>query len=74
MSPNEQQARLTDLETRLAYQEDTLHTLDALVAEQSRRIALLEARLEQLARRLHGLQHADPGEAPDALHERPPHY
>lgn len=71
MSGHDPQARLTDLETRLVYQEDTLEKLDAVIAAQAQRMARLEAALERLARRLEGLQQAAPADEPD---ERPPHY
>lgn len=71
MSERDAQARLTDLETRLAYQDDTLEKLDAVIAGQARRMARLEAALERLTRRLEGLQQAVPADEPD---ERPPHY
>jgi SlyX protein len=71
MSGQDPQARLTDLETRLAYQDDTLDKLDAVIAVQAQRIARLETALERLAQRLDGLQRPAPAEVSD---ERPPHY
>jgi SlyX protein len=71
MSGLDAQARLTDLETRLAYQDDTLDKLDAVIAVQAQRIARLESALERLAQRLDGLQRPTPAEVSD---ERPPHY
>lgn len=71
MSAHDPQARLTDLETRLAYQEDTLEKLDAVIAGQARSIASLEAGLDRLARRLDGLQQDPPA---DESEQRPPHY
>lgn len=71
MSGQDPQARLTDLETRLAYQDDTLDKLDAVIAGQAQRIARLETALERLAQRLDGLQRPAPAEVSD---ERPPHY
>jgi SlyX protein len=71
MSGQDPQARLTDLETRLAYQDDTLDKLDAVIAVQAQRIARLESALERLAQRLDGLQRPAPAEVSD---ERPPHY
>jgi SlyX protein len=71
MSGQDPQARLTNLETRLAYQDDTLDKLDAVIAVQAQRIARLETALERLAQRLDGLQRPAPAEVSD---ERPPHY
>jgi SlyX protein len=71
MSGQDPQARLTDLETRLAYQDDTLDKLDAVIAAHAKRIARLETALERLAQRLDGLQRPAGAEVSD---ERPPHY
>jgi SlyX protein len=71
VSTDETQARLTDLETRLAYQEDTLEKLDAVIAAQARSIASLQAGLDRLARRMDGLQQEA---LDDESQQRPPHY
>lgn len=60
---------LVDLQSRLAYQEDTLQALDAVVTAQESRIARLETAVERLVRRLDEL--AGPGDGGDAA---PPHY
>ncbi len=61
--------RLEVLETKLAFQEDTIAKLsDALVAQQAR-IDRLEARIAQLVEELRA-QH----DAGDAASEPPPHY
>lgn len=66
------EARLIDLETRLAFQEATLLELsDALAAsriEAAHGVALLERALGDL-RQLRGLLYADPANEPP-----PPHY
>ncbi len=64
--------RLADLETRLAYQEHTIDQLDEALAAQQRRIELLEALCEELARRLRDI--ADPVERSPSGEQRPPHY
>jgi SlyX protein len=71
VSTDETQARLTDLETRLAYQEHTLEKLDAVIAAQARSIASLQAGLDRLARRMDGLQQ---DALADESQQRPPHY
>ncbi|MEM9056250.1 MAG: SlyX family protein [Pseudomonadota bacterium] len=64
--------RLIDLETRLAFQEDTIATLDGVVARQQRQIDILGQQLVELAERLerrYGAENADV-----ARDEPPPHY
>jgi len=54
-------ALLVDLQSRLAYQEDTLEKLDAAVAEQEQRIARLTAAVERLSRRIDSAAGASSG-------------
>lgn len=64
--------RLIDLETRLAYQEATLHELNRIVAEQSQQIERLERVCRELATRIaRGVESVHKGAAEDEL---PPHY
>ena len=66
------EARLVELETRLAFQEHTLGVLNDTVLEQSRALHELTRRLEAAMQdlgRLRTLLFADPGEEP-----APPHY
>ncbi len=65
------QDRMNELETKLTFQEQTLDTLDSVVAEQSLRIEQLERRLALLEGRLRGLGDGPEG---DPLEERPPHH
>jgi len=61
--------RLEALETKLAFQEDTITQLsDALVAQQSR-IDLLEGRIGQLVEALRAMEDGD-----DTPQPPPPHY
>jgi SlyX protein len=65
--------RVTELETRLAFQDDTLHALNDVVAAQQRQIDLLEMKLAALVKRQQELSESIGGgggedEAP------PPHY
>ena len=72
MSDDRVAARLTDLETKFAFQEQLLNDLNDALAEQTQVIANLERQLKLLARG-DGQQHigADsaPGDEPP-----PPHY
>lgn len=67
----EQEARVTDIEARLAYQEDTLKTLDQALYQQQRRIDALEQLCARLAERLREAAGAGPYQETD---QRPPHY
>ncbi|PTU72765.1 SlyX family protein [Pseudomonas mangrovi] len=64
--------RIDDLESRLAFQDDTLQTLNEVVFAQQQAIERLEMQLQALAKRqaevLGQLGGADQEEAP------PPHY
>ncbi|MBE7376728.1 SlyX family protein [Pseudomonas lopnurensis] len=65
------ESRVADLETRLAFQDDTIQTLNDVVVEQQRIIERVQLQLGALARRQEEMQSTlDTGgdEAP------PPHY
>ncbi|MFA6732832.1 MAG: SlyX family protein [Spirochaetia bacterium] len=64
--------RLTKLEVKLAYAEETIVTLDSVVTEQAKEIALLQSRLEKLEKRVTDMV----DESGDGLlgEQRPPHY
>lgn len=64
--------RLTKLEMKIAYAEETILALDAVVSAQSQEIAILSNRLEKLDRRLTALGENGEDGLPD--NERPPHY
>lgn len=64
--------RLIDLETRLAYQEDTLRVLNDIIAGQSRQIEVLERRCRDLGERLARV--ADSALKGSPADEVPPHY
>jgi len=64
--------RLIAIETKIAYHEDLVQTLNDTVIDQQMRIAELEARYQALLDRMSALHPpADPAEMGD---ERPPHY
>lgn len=62
--------RIADLETRLAFQDDTLQTLNDVLVSQQADIERLQAQLQVLAKRLAEMQEGgiEEDEAP------PPHY
>ncbi len=66
--------RLDELESRLAFQEDLIESLNETVVRQDRDIARLQLKVKTLAEKLEDLGEAAamPGAAPG--HEVPPHY
>ena len=63
--------RVTELESRLAFQDDTIQALNDIVAEQQRMLDRLQLQVAALARRqeeMHGQFGIEEDEAP------PPHY
>ncbi len=65
------QARLTELETKLAFAEDLLETLNQTVARQQGQIDSLQQQLRLLHQQL---KEAVPDEARTPRDEIPPHY
>lgn len=68
------EARLDELESRLAFQDDLIESLNGIVARQDREMARLELRVKALAEKLEDIAEsaAAPGSSPG--HEVPPHY
>jgi SlyX protein len=68
------ESRLDELESRLAFQDDLIESLNGIVARQDRDMARLESRVKALADKLEDLAEsaAAPGASPG--HEVPPHY
>lgn len=66
------ESRLTDLEVKVAFQEDLLETLNLTVARQQRQIELLQEQMQALYQQLP----AGTATTPDGLpaQEIPPHY
>ena len=65
------ESRLTELETKLAFAEDLLETLNQTVIRQQGQIDSMQQQLRLLHQRL---QDALPDEAPGPRDEIPPHY
>lgn len=65
--------RLTEVETKLAFQEDTIQALNEVVCRQQKQIEQLEAGLKILAGRFRQLSEDRQAGGPSA-HEKPPHY
>lgn len=64
--------RIISIETKIAFHEDLVQTLDNAVYEQQQRISALEAQLKDLVQRMTDVPQVS-GEG-DELPERPPHY
>ncbi|NLY58639.1 MAG: SlyX family protein [Gammaproteobacteria bacterium] len=64
--------RLDELETRLAFQDDTIEALNEVVSRQELALEKLQRAVELLARRQADLAASMPGEA--EADQPPPHY
>lgn len=74
--PDPAQEQLVDLQTRFAFQEDSLQTLNDIVTRQQMQIDALERELvvhrEKLTELIQAI--ADRAPAPSLADEKPPHY
>ncbi|MCQ3829728.1 SlyX family protein [Microbulbifer elongatus] len=67
------EARVDELETRLAFQEDTLTQLNDTIAQQDAQLRALVARLKEVSEKYQDLMfEMNKGDKPGE--ERPPHY
>lgn len=64
-------ARLSEIEIKLSFNEDLLEELNRTVARQQQQIAVLEQQLRDLRLQLQRSLPAEPGAS---VHEIPPHY
>jgi len=64
--------QLTDLQTRLAFQEESIDALNSTVARQAQEISELQQVFKEIAKRLHSL--SDSNAASEAEETPPPHY
>ena len=67
------EARLNELETKVAFQDDLVEELNRVVAAQQLQIDLLQQQLQLLYGHVRSLSPADIA-PPSAEEERPPHY
>ena len=73
MSDIEEQ--LIDVQTRVAYQEDTLAQLNEVITRQDAEIVQLKQQIRLLAQRLDEFaRDPAPGSETEITNERPPHY
>jgi SlyX protein len=71
-NPDDRDARITELESRVAQQDHSLLELNDEVYRQQRQIAALEEQLKLLRTRFESLTAREPN--PDSGDELPPHY
>ncbi len=65
---------IIDLQTRIAYQEDTINQLNNVVTQQDATILQLQHQMRLLAKRIDDLSFAQDKVGDDISNERPPHY
>jgi len=72
--PEHHEERLEALETKVSYQDATIHDLNEVVCRQQKQIEHLEITAKHLLGRLKEMveQHEEPGA--HTVDERPPHY
>ena len=68
------EARLDELESRLAFQDDALEILNETVARQDRELLRIELQLKTLADKLRDLVESSSVTGESSGHEPPPHY
>jgi SlyX protein len=66
------ESRLNDLETRAAFQDDLLETLNRIVAEQQQQLDLMQREIRLLYEQIKTLSPSDMTTSTEQ--ERPPHY
>jgi SlyX protein len=66
--------RLDEVESRLAFQDDLIESLNRVVARQDRELADLARRLRALEGRINDLAESAAAPGGDPAHEVPPHY
>lgn len=75
MNTDDMNDKLIDLQTRVAYQEDTLIHLDQVITKQDADIIQLQQQVRLLAKRLDESLFAQEQNAGDGeFNDRPPHY
>lgn len=65
---------LIDLQTRVAFQEDTINQLNEVVARQDGELLLIKEQLRMLAERLNDVSRQPSQGEGGPADERPPHY
>lgn len=66
------ESRLNDLETKVAFQDELLETLNTIVAEQQQQLDLIQRELRLVYEQVKTISPSDIANSDDQ--ERPPHY
>lgn len=74
MSIEKLQQEIDDLQSRVAYQEDMLQSLNSTIADQDKVIHLLAEKLKRWETRLDEVAYSVESEAGKASEPPPPHY
>ncbi len=67
-------AMIEDLQSRLAFQEDMVDSLNATVVSQAEAIKVLQMQVQHLSKRFKDVVDSLEGPGGGAADERPPHY
>ncbi|MGD2128100.1 MAG: SlyX family protein [Lysobacterales bacterium] len=70
----DQEERMQELESRLAFQDDLIESLNGVVVRQDRELTRLVRRLDELERKLAEMAEAAALSGTPPGHEVPPHY
>lgn len=66
--------RIADLESQLAFQEDTIETLNRLVTQQAGELQLLHHQMRLLGEKFQQISDPEGSSSNDPAQEVPPHY
>ena len=73
--PNsELSSRIDELESRLAFQDDLIESLNQVVSRQDHDLAMLTLRVQELSAKINEIGEAAAAATPAAESEAPPHY
>jgi len=68
------ESRMDELESRLAFQDDLIESLNKTIVRQDRELARLESRVRALADKFNDLAESAASPGASSGHEVPPHY
>ena len=71
---NRLRERVDELESRLAFQDDTIQALDQTIADQSQALLTLQEQCSLLIKKLRQLEEGSQPQGVAGADERPPHY
>ena len=74
MNMNDFENELIELQTRIAYQEDTIAQLNQVITKQDADILQLQHQMRLLAKRIDELSFVQADGTEEITNERPPHY